>query len=631
MIQIAVRTLTLNVYNASDDMVSTFITTPPASEYFSDLVLNLREQCLHLDSLVSTTMDTCTYEMRNQLRMKTDQVVNDLYYFNDILRIGQPRLSRLMVENLLRSLVLPVLVPLLQLNQNVGSHVSSITSLYVICRLLQVVDGRELINSVALALLYFYTLSFVRSNSDKDAIDGGEAVNYIAQHLIEFEDVAIPALEPEGAENINKTNLFRLLTEYISSTAHFASCLIDNVPIERSGILSLILSENHSILLASLMFLLILSESKDLDSSLSTALGFAEKKTGMEQGMFSDNLLSRAMDGNIFARHMPQILNALLKVLVGQPPLSGLTQWHTGWVLGKLLRYHETKLTDHDIDLFSISFKRSTEGLLQELNGCWFDYIPVTLEHEREKCKRALDESSQLKDPFVSLEISMHKPLPDGVMSSLRAWQRMVDAVKVFVLHYLLEAFISKRDSQEDPLQQLKSASMGTLIKDDGIDVHSVTYGTQMGLGPGLSCKIAFSKGEVRDVYLIPVAKGISGKLLLAEKLPLHTHRGVVIAIAPLAGLSPKKDDNQSTWLHLRIREFDPRVDGRKAGGYDSTGSDHVVDGRWTLAFPTPDICEAALSLILRETEKQRSSVERLLAPLLQKYSPNNLPDCQGA
>lgn len=34
------------------------------------------------------------------------------------------------------------------------------------------------------------------------------------------------------------------------------------------------------------------------------------------------------------------------------------------------------------------------------------------------------------------------------------------------------------------------------------------------------------------------MAKGVSGKLLLVEKIPDQTHRGVVIAVAPLVGLN---------------------------------------------------------------------------------------------
>lgn len=37
---------------------------------------------------------------------------------------------------------------------------------------------------------------------------------------------------------------------------------------------------------------------------------------------------------------------------------------------------------------------------------------------------------------------------------------------------------------------------------------------------------------------MIPVAKEGSGKLLLVEQHPLHYRKGVVIAIAPLAGLN---------------------------------------------------------------------------------------------
>lgn len=55
--------------------------------------------------------------------------------------------------------------------------------------------------------------------------------------------------------------------------------------------------------------------------------------------------------------------------------------------------------------------------------------------------------------------------------------------------------------------------------------------------GSGIPCKISFSKAEMRDVHLLPVSKGISGKLLLVEKHP-HRDLGVVIAVEPLAGLN---------------------------------------------------------------------------------------------
>lgn len=53
----------------------------------------------------------------------------------------------------------------------------------------------------------------------------------------------------------------------------------------------------------------------------------------------------------------------------------------------------------------------------------------------------------------------------------------------------------------------------------------------------GMPCEIAFSNSEIRDIYVIPVACGMMGKLLLTEKHPFRSRHGVVIAIAPLAGL----------------------------------------------------------------------------------------------
>lgn len=53
----------------------------------------------------------------------------------------------------------------------------------------------------------------------------------------------------------------------------------------------------------------------------------------------------------------------------------------------------------------------------------------------------------------------------------------------------------------------------------------------------GMPCGIAFSNSAIRDVYVIPMACGMIGKLLLAEKHPFRSRHGVVIAIAPLAGL----------------------------------------------------------------------------------------------
>ncbi|KAK6944100.1 hypothetical protein RJ641_025202 [Dillenia turbinata] len=205
-------------------------------------------------------------------------------------------------------------------------------------------------------------------------------------------------------------------------------------------------------------------------------------------------------------------------------------------------------------------------------------------------------------------------------MASSHAWLKMVDAVEVFILHLQLKAFIQREESSDDPLPDLKSSSMSKAGRAQTSDLSSATFGSEVPLGYGTPCRIAFSKGGIRDIYVIPVSRGISGKLLLVEKLPFRSQRGVVIAAAPLAGLRPIMDENHRTWLHLRIREFDPKFITSESKEYHSNSSSDDLEGRWTLGFSTAEACDAARSLILEETGKQRSSVESLLSPFLQGH-----------
>lgn len=222
-----------------------------------------------------------------------------------------------------------------------------------------------------------------------------------------------------------------------------------------------------------------------------------------------------------------------------------------------------------------------------------------------------LEESSHSKDPLFTLDHYFKQDMPNGHSDSFIAWQRMVDAVKVFVLHLQLRSLIFEGCSPE--------STTINLTTEDGFPAN---VGTELPLGSGIPCKISFSKAEMRDVHLLPVSKGISGKLLLVEKHP-HRDLGVVIAVEPLAGLNPKLDEIHPTWLHLRLREFDPRYGAVKTRGQHSRSSNRAVEGRWTLGFLNTKTCEAARSVIARESSKQRSSVERLITSLLGNSSNN--------
>ncbi|XP_059462464.1 protein TRANSPARENT TESTA 9-like isoform X2 [Corylus avellana] len=621
MIQTAIRALTLNTYNVCDDMVYQFITTPPVSNYFSDLVCRLRHQCFHLDTFLHAKEETSTQERRNELILETDKIVDDLYYLKDILCAGEYRLSRLVTQNLFSLLVFPMLLPLLQLRQIDGSNISAVTSLYIVSRLLQVVGGKSIINAVAGVILYPYMTSSVGDATERNSVVGSWNAKSFLDHLNHLEKMVCSGPESEGVENIESSCLFGHLAEHISSNSQFIGGPLNDVCSERGGILAYIFADNNqSLLLASLFFLLILAESKDLDYFLASMIGLSGTQNMMSQTR--DLSASQVVDGSIFVKFMPQILNALLTILASQPSLSLLVQWHTGWFLHKLLIYQENSLSDLNFHLFNTSYEQSRERLRKELDGCWFDYIPDTFRSEWPSCKTALEESSQYKDPFFTLELAVCQKKTSGDTTTLSAWQRMVEAVK-------LKAVISKGDLLENPLLNMTTGTTADPGKSRALDISSASFGSDVSLGSGIPCSIAFSNAGIRDVYLIPVARGMTGKLLLTEKHPFRSQRGVVIAIAPLAGLSPKIDKDHPTWLHLRIRELDPRFDTSKARGNHLKMPNHFTDGRWTLGFSNAKACEAARLLILEETHKQRSFVESILAPLLQDNYLGNLSDNQ--
>ncbi|XP_038719576.1 protein TRANSPARENT TESTA 9-like isoform X2 [Tripterygium wilfordii] len=622
MIQTAIRALTLNIYNVSDDMVYKFVTTPPSSKYFSDLVHSLKDHCIHLDELVHATEEACTDERIKQLLVETDKIVDDLYYFKDVVSISETWLSGLVTQNLLNLLVFPILLSLLLLRQSNGSSLSSITSFYILNRLLQVIDCKSLINSVAGAILYPYMkLSLGDATEGEKADSTTNVSNFLPNCLNDIKELVSNGSEFAETEKIDADHLFGRIDEYLSSNSHFKNCHKENdIHKERRGILAFLSSDNHCVQLASLLLLLILAESKDLDYKLASLIGFGGLQHKME------------MHGSVLTKLMPEALNAVLNILASDPATPVLVKWHAGWFLQKLVNFHGMRLCDENLHLFNDSYEQSLQRLQNELDGCWFDHILITLKNEWTSCGTALEEPSQSKDPLFVLEVAVCQQTTNGIAahyggdktSSYAAWRRMVDVVKVFVLHLQLKALIFEEELLEKHLLVSMSSSTANSGRTHVSEASCASFGSDISLGAGIPCQIAFSNAGLRDIFMIPVARQTSGKLLLAEKHPIRGQRGVVIAAAPLARLSPKIDEGHPTWLHLRIREFDTMFDASNKG-FCSKMSNDTSDGRWTLGFSTAKACEAAQLLILRETSKQRSATARMLAPLLNSSHTKDL------
>ncbi|XP_048504518.1 protein TRANSPARENT TESTA 9 isoform X3 [Beta vulgaris subsp. vulgaris] len=592
MIQTAIRSLTLSIYSVSDDMVCQFLMAPPVSQYFSDLVLKLREECVHLDMAISNMGKYYSSDKRKELKSGIDKFLDDLYYIKDLLCLGNSHLSTLVTHKLLGLLVVPILIPM-QLGKNTAIKISACTSLYLLSRLLQVVDKKEILDSVASLILYPHVVLGPVLVTEDCAVDNSQ-VKLSAVHGNNTKEAFGLVLEP------------KLLAHHLLSSRR--DCVQ-----ERVGILSYMSSDDQGLLLASLMLLLILAESNDLDNLWASAFGFRQKEAETD-----DAVDSKLLEEITCLGCMPQILNALLNNLGSYTSSSMLTQWHAAWLLIKIIDLQRSMLTHHELHLFNISvrlntsFHQAREHLLNELNECWFDYMLDTFEKEWISCKKALEESPRNKDPSFVLEIAFYKQPSDE--TSIGAWQRMVDAVKIFVLHLQLKAYVLNGCIPITPPLNSRTGSLSSPRSFHASDPLNANFGTEVMLGSGIPCKIAFSKVGIRDIYMLPVAKGASGKLLLLEKHPFRSQTGTVLAVARLAGLTPKVDEERGTWLHLCIREFNPALLGKNC---NSKSLIHETDARWTLGFSDAEACEAASLLIAEETCKQRSFIESLLAPCL--------------
>nr|GMD89725.1 protein TRANSPARENT TESTA 9-like isoform X11 [Ipomoea batatas] len=227
----------------------------------------------------------------------------------------------------------------------------------------------------------------------------------------------------------------------------------------------------------------------------------------------------------------------------------------------------------------------------------------------------ALEQPLQSKDPFFVLELSFGQNTTSICPTSALAWQHMVDAVKGFIIHHQLKSYIFSGYSFDNALANLKDSFSS---ETNGPDLSRGSFGSELSLGSAIPCKIAFSKTGTRDVYMMPLATGKSGKLILLEPHPLYSRKGVVIAIAPLAGLNLSIVENQPTWLLLRLRDTKPRFSSIQTRGHDSSPCIREPGNRWILRFPDAQVCNTAYAMVLKEINKQRSVVEGMLTTFLQ-------------
>ncbi|XVF19047.1 hypothetical protein REPUB_Repub11eG0076800 [Reevesia pubescens] len=569
MVRTAVRALTLNVYHVGDDFVNKFVTSAPHSDHFSNLVSFFREQCINLSKLVSECPKNPCSETVSAILATVDEVEDNLYYFSDVISAGIPVVGRLITDNILQLLILPLLFPALQIDADSNMKIGAVTSLYLLCCILRIVKIKDLANTIAAALLYPLE-AFVPNSEAK--LNGYVSGNDCAH---ENEEPDIDSVTSVNAGQLcldipNKASSSQVHPEDIITEKKFS-----RLPL-RETLLSYVADGDDVRALGSLSVLATLLQTKELDESMLDVLGILPQRkqhkklllqalvgegSGEEQlfssesGSLRDGTSSEldrylqklkeqygvscsfAETGASPRIHRNQVLDVLVSLLC-RSNISAETLWDGGWLLRQLLPYSETEFKSHHHKLLKDSYRNCTSVLLQETKGIWPDLLLTVLCDEWKKCKRAIEASSPQKEPKCIL-LPFQKLTSEDIPaeSSFAAGERMSELVKVFVLLHQLQIFSLGRALPEQlPIHPPIDISEMSRARTAGLDVSGPKPGTEIRLVHALPCRIAFERGKERHFCFLAVSMGTLGWVLLAEELPLKQHYGVVRVAAPLAG-----------------------------------------------------------------------------------------------
>lgn len=147
MIRIAVRTLTLNVYQVNDPDLRAFILNRHAVPYFSNLVFFIRDEAICLNELWISKRDV------NKLAQKIDEQIDTYHYLMEIFRLHIEELSEVLMDQLLSNFVLPLVIG--SLSPSGQDHQLIIpVALYLSAQILEIFDHIPFINSIVISLLH---------------------------------------------------------------------------------------------------------------------------------------------------------------------------------------------------------------------------------------------------------------------------------------------------------------------------------------------------------------------------------------------------------------------------------------------------------------------------------------------
>ncbi|KAH6555462.1 hypothetical protein KP509_1Z252700 [Ceratopteris richardii] len=442
MVRIAVRTLTLHIYNINDKAIRAFIMSSELVDYFLELVTSLKQQTLKLIDLVTeAARNPESQPILSKLYEAIAETGDLLFYCNDIINAGVSELSRLMTRHILDLLVIPVLIPSLRPVHETEMQSREVSSLYLLCCILQVVKERDLVNRVGLELLrktsrkdgtYFHVQ---KVESDASVSSNDEKVTYESSRVLLLSYLFC------GNDKLVLASLNVLVAMLENKVLNEA--LLDALGIlpQRKRYKKLLLqalvgSNDDDEVLFSPLPLNDGTDHVDLDSMTKPSIMSRKQQEAEEKSCAVNNNNADSSSDTIHSHDCESATVSEVGQLsprTNRPPPCAEALWHTGWLLRQLLPYHEQKLRDYHLWMLNEAYMAAQKDLVGEVKDCWCDLVPsVTLE-EWKICKKASETSALKKDTSFVLWPNPSVSFSSGDTSSSYIKERMQASVKVFL------------------------------------------------------------------------------------------------------------------------------------------------------------------------------------------------------
>lgn len=158
MVRIAVRTISLNVYNVENESMQQFIRDRTAAPYFSNLVWFIGKHILELDACVRNDTD---HQSQHRLANLVAEHLDHLHYLNDILLLKIDGLNAVLTEHLLHKLFVPLYMYSLTPPTPVSMAVVTRNLAAVLNKIVDIDDVQETSNPRVSSVVALFLLSLV--------------------------------------------------------------------------------------------------------------------------------------------------------------------------------------------------------------------------------------------------------------------------------------------------------------------------------------------------------------------------------------------------------------------------------------------------------------------------------------